>query len=155
MRKLLFGLFLLCVYFNGAQGRLIAPGWNYPDNGNEAITGWMNVPGTNVPVFFYAMGYGCQDIEFGAPGDLCATPLVILEIACTNQNGWSAQDMDISSVGPGMFQWIRRTHVRVNDQLISDIGPWYLMDVTCPEQPYFLLAADIGYSAPIMFLPRY
>ncbi len=125
MKKVFFVLFMCCS--GSAFAIMCGPEFNacarceWSDNSN------------GVPIKNLAYGVLAEDDE--AEYLLCDDPVwsqanAVVQVACTNQNGWAEQDMDISAVSAGTACWQRRTHVRnENGVLVEDVGPWVLDSV--------------------------
>ncbi len=131
MKKILILFCLCCCVRAAVAGALCGPGrTKYVENGDTCTTFSPNAAG--VPIAYFAMGTACNygpdygPLETTNPMELCATLDFVGQAACTD-HAWSAQDMDVDAVNAGGYCWCRRTHVRVNGELASDTGPWYLL----------------------------
>ncbi len=158
MIRMLFVFLMLCICTNAAladYGYLVGPSIE-----SSAYSGWTN---DAVPIAYVASGDGCaNNTNTTNPLELCATPHIIGQAACTDQT-WSEHDMNISTASDGRYCWCRRTHVRVDGQIMSDVGPWYMSGIRvsidncktdCPRScaNMFSFCNPVG---AVVYLPRY
>ncbi len=162
--KRILGLFImLCACSHTAFAMYIQQGLSGPaGGGDKAYAAWTTGA---VPTAAFATSniqYDCENTNSTSPTELCGTPTMYGQAACTDQ-GWSVHDMNVSTVGAHC--WCRRTHVRVNNAMVTDIGPWYLADIynsasECSSDcAYRCLNVVTGYCpygrGALMFLQRY
>ncbi len=131
-----------------------------PLSDTTAYSGW-----DSNDIAYFAAGVGCKkDTSATSPANLCTTPHIIGQAFCTTEY-WSEHDLDISSAPHGgLVCWCRRTHVRVNGELKSDTGPWFLTEPcddadSCRTYCASYCAAFVNScnssKGPIVFLPAY
>ncbi len=160
MKQILFIAFAMCLYASTVHGTCVEAGIGGPRIDSRGYSGWTS---DAVPVAYIASGDGCANKTNSTnPMDLCTTPHVIGQATCADQT-WSEHDLDISTTKIGGYCWCRRTHVRVDDQLMSDIGPWYMLRANdadwctnnCARQCSRQLDTNGKVAGQIVFLPRY
>ncbi len=154
MKKVLFVLLMISMSsYAIAQGEIYGPSFE-----SAAVSGW-----TSNGVAYFATGVGCSDnTSATAPDALCDTPHVIGQAFCTTEY-WTKKGLNASNAPrEGNVCWCRRTHVRVNDNLTFDQGPWVLLDSfdtaqTCNSNCAYLCASTGNLCADrggwIVFLP--
>ncbi len=158
MKQILFIIAVIYTCSGAAFGGCINSGLSGPYVEGDGYSGWTD---DAVPVASFAVGIDCSNnTSATSPTGLCTTPNIFGQAACTDHE-WSAHDMDINTVNAGGYCWCRRTHVRVNDQMMSDVGAWIMIDfyddcaANCARQCGAQFEINCRTPGAIAFLPLY
>ncbi len=159
--SILFCLFCCCIRGVSA-GVLCGPGRGSSES--EVTHSTFTENSSGVPIAYFALGTECgsRPVDTTDPLQMCTTVDILGQAACVGQY-WSEKDVDVSAARAGNVCWCRRTHVRVNGELVQDVGPWSLVDdrYDCTSECAYncmdhIKDNDCSFGvASVMLLPRY